>query len=233
MSRNEGEIDAWFDDALDDLGGLDVLVNNAGIKGPTAPVDDIDYADWRECLERLPRLAFPVRQARRAGDEGPGLRQHHQSSPRPPACMASASARPMRPPNGRSSASPNRSPSSSAPIMCAAMPSAPARCAATASTASSPPKPSSAALPSTSIAKEMTWAQSIQRFVEPDEIADHVPVPRLARRQDGHRPGHRRRWPYSKPSTSGELTHGFRAHRRTGHDRQDHARFRRERALSA
>jgi NAD(P)-dependent dehydrogenase (short-subunit alcohol dehydrogenase family) len=35
--RNEGEIDAWFDDALEDLGGLDVLVNNAGIKGPTAP----------------------------------------------------------------------------------------------------------------------------------------------------------------------------------------------------
>ncbi|MFL5258224.1 MAG: SDR family oxidoreductase [Hyphomicrobiales bacterium] len=47
---NEGEIDAWFDDALEDLGGLDVLVNNAGIKGPTAPVDDIDYAEWRECL---------------------------------------------------------------------------------------------------------------------------------------------------------------------------------------
>ena len=46
--RSEGEIDAWFDDALDDLGGLDVMVNNAGIKGPTALVDDIDYADWRE-----------------------------------------------------------------------------------------------------------------------------------------------------------------------------------------
>ena len=49
--RSEGEIDAWFDDALEDLGGLDVLVNNAGIKGPTAPVDDIELADWRECLE--------------------------------------------------------------------------------------------------------------------------------------------------------------------------------------
>src|SRR4051794_40702604 len=48
---NEGEVEAWFDDALDDLGGLDILVNNAGIKGPTALVDDIDYSDWRECLE--------------------------------------------------------------------------------------------------------------------------------------------------------------------------------------
>src|SRR5262245_54815382 len=29
---SEGEIEAWFDDALDDLAGLDVLVNNAGTK---------------------------------------------------------------------------------------------------------------------------------------------------------------------------------------------------------
>ena len=49
--RSEGEIDAWFDDALEDLGGLDVLVNNAGIKGPTAPVEDIELDGWRECLE--------------------------------------------------------------------------------------------------------------------------------------------------------------------------------------
>jgi len=49
--RHEAEIEAWFDDALEDLGGLDVMVNNAGIKGPTAPVDDIEFADWKECLE--------------------------------------------------------------------------------------------------------------------------------------------------------------------------------------
>lgn len=47
---SEADIENWFDEALDDLGGLDVMVNNAGIKGPTAPVDDIDFADWRECL---------------------------------------------------------------------------------------------------------------------------------------------------------------------------------------
>jgi NAD(P)-dependent dehydrogenase (short-subunit alcohol dehydrogenase family) len=46
----EGEIDAWFASALDDIGGLDVLVNNAGIKGPTALVEDIGYAEWQECL---------------------------------------------------------------------------------------------------------------------------------------------------------------------------------------
>jgi NAD(P)-dependent dehydrogenase (short-subunit alcohol dehydrogenase family) len=34
---DEAAIDRWFDDALGDLGGLDVLVNNAGTKGPTTP----------------------------------------------------------------------------------------------------------------------------------------------------------------------------------------------------
>jgi NAD(P)-dependent dehydrogenase (short-subunit alcohol dehydrogenase family) len=47
---NEDEVDAWFDEALEDLGGLDVLVNNAGIKGPTAQIDDIEFAEWRECI---------------------------------------------------------------------------------------------------------------------------------------------------------------------------------------
>ena len=71
---DEGEIDAWFDDALDDLGGLDVLVNNAGIKGPTAFVDDISFDEWRECIAicldsqfLCARRAAPIMRDQRSG----------------------------------------------------------------------------------------------------------------------------------------------------------------------
>ncbi|MGZ9059329.1 MAG: SDR family oxidoreductase [Burkholderiaceae bacterium] len=39
-----------FDAALTRLGGLDVLVNNAGIAGPTARCEDIALADWERTL---------------------------------------------------------------------------------------------------------------------------------------------------------------------------------------
>lgn len=48
---DEGEVDRLFAAVERLLGGLDVLVNNAGIAGPTAAVEDIDSADWRRCLE--------------------------------------------------------------------------------------------------------------------------------------------------------------------------------------
>lgn len=41
---------ALFDEALVRLGGLDCLVNNAGIAGPTGPVHEIDPADWDRCI---------------------------------------------------------------------------------------------------------------------------------------------------------------------------------------
>lgn len=39
-----------FDEALGAFGGLDCLVNNAGIAGPTGPVEEIDPAEWDACL---------------------------------------------------------------------------------------------------------------------------------------------------------------------------------------
>jgi NAD(P)-dependent dehydrogenase (short-subunit alcohol dehydrogenase family) len=40
------QVDGLFEAAREFLGGLDVLINNAGIAGPTAPVEEIALADW-------------------------------------------------------------------------------------------------------------------------------------------------------------------------------------------
>ncbi len=44
------QVDRLFEDALANLGGLDFLVNNAGIAGPTAAVEDCDIEGWRRTL---------------------------------------------------------------------------------------------------------------------------------------------------------------------------------------
>ena len=41
----------WFDEGLAALGGLDVLVNNAGISGPRAPIDEIEDDDWYRVID--------------------------------------------------------------------------------------------------------------------------------------------------------------------------------------
>ena len=40
------QVDQLFDEATAALGGLDVLVNNAGIAGPTGPVESMEIAAW-------------------------------------------------------------------------------------------------------------------------------------------------------------------------------------------
>jgi NAD(P)-dependent dehydrogenase (short-subunit alcohol dehydrogenase family) len=44
------DVDRLFADAERTLGGLDVLVNNAGIAGPTAKIEDISIEDWDRCI---------------------------------------------------------------------------------------------------------------------------------------------------------------------------------------
>jgi NAD(P)-dependent dehydrogenase (short-subunit alcohol dehydrogenase family) len=43
-------VDRLFDDVRQSLGGLDVLVNNAGIAGPTAAVEEISPDDWSRTM---------------------------------------------------------------------------------------------------------------------------------------------------------------------------------------
>ena len=47
---NREEVAAMFDEAMKALGGLDVLVNNAGIAGPTGRVEEINPEDWDHCV---------------------------------------------------------------------------------------------------------------------------------------------------------------------------------------
>ncbi len=44
-------LQVFVDEAIAELGGLDCLVNNAGIAGPTAPIEDVDLAAWRQTLD--------------------------------------------------------------------------------------------------------------------------------------------------------------------------------------
>ena len=45
-----GDVSRWFEGALTHLGGLDCLVNNAGIAGPTGGVEAIDPEAWDRCI---------------------------------------------------------------------------------------------------------------------------------------------------------------------------------------
>jgi NAD(P)-dependent dehydrogenase (short-subunit alcohol dehydrogenase family) len=47
---NVAEVERLFEDARKNLGGLDILINNAGIAGPTGKVEDIRPEDWERCI---------------------------------------------------------------------------------------------------------------------------------------------------------------------------------------
>lgn len=67
------DVDRLFDDVHSALGGLDVLVNNAGIAGPTGPIDEIEPGEWERTIAvnlsgqyYLARRAVPLLKRSRA-----------------------------------------------------------------------------------------------------------------------------------------------------------------------
>lgn len=48
---DEAQVAAFFEQIKTTMGGLDALVNNAGIAGPTGGVDEISLADWKRCID--------------------------------------------------------------------------------------------------------------------------------------------------------------------------------------
>lgn len=58
------QVDAMFDDLQDRWGRMDVLVNNAGIAGPTAAVEETSLAEWEQTI--AVNLTGPFLCARRA-----------------------------------------------------------------------------------------------------------------------------------------------------------------------
>ncbi|MCC7548217.1 MAG: SDR family oxidoreductase [Burkholderiales bacterium] len=71
---NLEQVDRMFADAGRHLGALDVLINNAGIAGPTGRVEEISVSDWQRCIEidlngmfYCTRLAVPMLRAAGGG----------------------------------------------------------------------------------------------------------------------------------------------------------------------
>jgi len=68
------QVDGFFDEALETLGGLDVAAANAGIGGPAAPVEEMPFEGWKDTLAvnldgafLVARRAAPVFKAQRSG----------------------------------------------------------------------------------------------------------------------------------------------------------------------
>ena len=107
---DRGAVQQLVKDAFAALGGLDCLVNNAGIAGPTGRVDQIDPEAWDRTIARQPYRPVDLRAS---GGSSPA--QEHQCQYRQHflggwKIRVSDIARPMPPRNGLSSGSPNHSP---------------------------------------------------------------------------------------------------------------------------
>jgi len=92
-------VDRFVEKAVADLGGLDIVINNAGIAGPAAPVEDIAPQDWKRVMDVNVNGQFHV-----ARSTVPHLKQNGWGAM---VCMASVAGKyafPLRSPYAASKA---------------------------------------------------------------------------------------------------------------------------------
>lgn len=71
---SSSEIEAWTATVQREAGGVDVLINNAGIAGPTARLEEITPEDWQRCINvcltsqfLTSRCAIPLMKEKKSG----------------------------------------------------------------------------------------------------------------------------------------------------------------------
>lgn len=71
---NSSQVNKFISQVEESFGGIDVLVNNAGIAGPAAAIEDICDDDWRQCFDVnihgaffMLRAVTPMMKAQKSG----------------------------------------------------------------------------------------------------------------------------------------------------------------------
>ena len=71
---DEAQVNTMFDEALAQLGGIDILINNAGVSGLAGVIEDTQIADWEKVMAvnvyaivMTAKRAVPLMKAQRSG----------------------------------------------------------------------------------------------------------------------------------------------------------------------